>query len=322
MTSYKKFCISFVILTAFLLLVVHPAMFFASLGVEDAPARAIDNWFRVKEAHARNSTGRTLFALNGSGTLFGFGAAQMERELGITVVNFGTTASMQEYMFTRIRRTLKSGDIVLMPLDYGLYADHPLEEGNFVYVLEYDKEYFEKLPLADKVKYVYGVSFSFLVRRFIARAFSSKYGDDASDLLSSEHLNVNGDLTNNTYETRTYIKPLSTAKQNFSSSNFPGPWMKQIVSNFVEYCQRLHISVYATWPPLYSLTGKKEFYGYDAEVIEAIKLFWKDLNVPLLGDYRDAFVEADECYKDHIHINDRGRSRYTKHLIELIRPYI
>ena len=142
MTSYKKFCISFVILTAFLLLVVHPVMFFASLGVEDAPARTIDNWFKVKEAHAQNSSGRKLFVLSCSGTLFGVSAAQIESELGITAINFGTTSSMQEYMFTRIKRTLQSGDIVLMPLDYGLYADHPLEEGNFVYVLEYDKGIF------------------------------------------------------------------------------------------------------------------------------------------------------------------------------------
>ncbi|MBR0035790.1 MAG: hypothetical protein IJP54_08955, partial [Synergistaceae bacterium] len=158
--------------------------------------------------------------------------------------------------------------------------------------------------------------------RLIARAVSEEQGDDGSHFLSSKYLNANGDLTSNTYEKRVYAKPRIPLRWFFRSSAFPGKWMQQIIANFAEYCSGLNVRIYATWPPVYSPTDKKEFYGRDAEIIEAIKRFWAELNIPMIGDYRDVFMEPEDCFTDYIHINWRGKQKYTKHLIELIRPYI
>lgn len=322
MNPFKKLCISFVILTAFCLLVIHPIMFFANLGVEDAPARTIDNWFKIKEAHARSSTGRKLFVLSCSTMLYAADTERMEQELGITTVNFGTTVSLRKYMFERIRASLSSGDIVFMPLEYHIYRDRPFDEEIFVYILEYDKEYFDRLPLLEKVKYIYGVKSLFLAKRLIARAIVNEYGDDASSFLSSKYLNANGDLTSNTYETRTYKKPPQPENYNFPIDEPVGDDMSQVISDFVRYCRNAHVKLYVTWPPLYPVTGKKEFYGHDAEVVESIRAFWAGNNVPVLGDYRDVLFEVEDCYNLPSHLNSRSKPVYTKHLIELIRPYI
>ncbi|MBQ7220885.1 MAG: hypothetical protein IJS28_07900 [Synergistaceae bacterium] len=322
MNPFKKYCISFVILSALCLMVIHPVLFYASLGVEDAPGRTIDNWFRIKEAHANSASGRKLFVLSCSTALYAADTSMMERELGITSVNFATTISLRKYMFDRIRTSLRSGDIVLMPLEYHLYKDRPLEDEIYVYILEYDPEYFGRLPFSEKINCVYGVKTSFLLKRIIARSIRNEYGDDGSSFLISKHLNVNGDLTSNTYETMRYREPTVTPQQCFTNDDVPGKEMGRSISEFVEYCRKSNIKLYATWPPLYPVTGKKDFYGHDAEVARNIKAFWEANGVAVLGDYRDAFFEAEDCYNEASHLNDRAKPRYTRHLIDLIKPYI
>ena len=322
MNPFKKYCISFVVLSAFCLLVIHPVLFYASLGVEDSPGKTIDNWFRIKEAHANSDSGRRLFVLSCSTALYAADTSVMEHELGITAVNFATTSSLRKYMFERIRASLRSGDIVLMPLEYHVYKDRPVENEVYVYILEYDPEYFQRQPFTEKIEFIYGVKTSFLLKRFIARMIGNEYGDDGSHFLHSRYLNSNGDLMSNTYATRTYKQPINAPEQNFADFNVPGEEMGRIISDFVDYCRNLNVKLFATWPPFYPSTGKKDFYGHDAEVAEDIKNFWEANEVMMLGDYRDAFFEADDCYNGTSHLNDLAKPKYTQHLIDLIRPYI
>lgn len=322
MNPYKKFCVSFVFLSLFFLMVIHPALFFANLGIPDAPSRTIDNWFKIKEAHAQNSSGRRIFVLSCSTALYGVDTSVMEQELGITAVNFATTVSLRKYMFDRIKTSLTSGDIIIMPLEYHVYRDTRTEEEVCVYILEYDPDYFYSLPLIEKISCIYTLKTLFLFKRIVARIISPSYGDSEDNFLSSKYLNANGDLTSNTYEASPYKKPYFPEKQNFAGYKVPGSKTAHFIGDFVEYCKGAHIDLYATWPPLYSVTEKKEFFDHDAEVLNGIKNLWLSLNVTILGDYRDAFFEADECYNSPRHLNDRGKAKYTKHLIELIKPYI
>ena len=322
MDKYKKFCIGFVILSVFCFLVIHPLLFYANLGIEDAPARVADNWYKIKEGHANSASGKRLFVLGCSTVTYGVDTELMEKELGITAVNFGSTANMNVYMFDRIKRSLASGDIVLLPLEYDMYRDFPHHDGVIVYVLEFDPDYFWKMPFCDKVQYVYGLGSSFLIKRIVARRIYKKYGDEENIFLSSKHLNANGDLTNNTYETRTYKKPKTPSEQHFSEDCVLGNRKKQILNDFVDFCRNNHITLYVTWPPIYLKTEKTDFDGHDAEYVESIKSLWSSNNVTILGDYRDAFFEADDCYNIATHLNERGKAKYTKHLINLIRPYI
>lgn len=322
MNPFKKFCISFVVLTALYLLIIYPALFFSNLGIEDSPGRIMDDWFKIKEGYAKAHAGRKLFVFGCSETLYGVDSPMMESELDLPVVNFGVVASLRKYMFGRIRYSLTSGDIVLLPIAYHVYQDRPLDEATVVYSLEYDPEYFWQATLAYKAEFIYRLKPSFLLKRILARAIGNEEESDDSSLYSKWYVNANGDLIHNTYETRTYVKPGAAARQCLNDKDAPSYEMRYILTEFAKYCRNAHIKLYVTWPPLYPITEKKEFDGHDSEIVNSVAKFWKENNVQVLGNYSEVLFEADDCYDDPNHLNDRAKPQYMKHLIELIRPYI
>lgn len=320
MNPFKRFCISFIVLLCLAFFVIKPILFYVSLGVQDAPGRTIDNWFKIKEGHAKNSSGKKIFVLGHSTTLFGVDTSLMEQELGITSVNFGIAASMRDYVPERLEALLGSGDILLIPWEYHSYGGDELGTEFYVYILEYDPDYFARLSMIEKIAFIHNTDLIFLVKRIFARTFTNDYGDDADYWISSKNLNQNGDLTNNIG--RKYIKPYIPPEKNFSDGEAVSDVIRSILGDLASYCHDRNVNIYAIWPPYYPPTEKKEFYGHDAKVVDAIKRFWSSVGVSVLGDYRNSLVDFEDCYDGPGHLNEIGRKKYTQYLIELIRPYI
>ena len=327
MNLYKKFCINFILILVFCLVIISPTLFCINFGVEDAPGRTMDNWFKVKEAYAKkHEDEKKLFVLSCSTCLYGVDSKKLEDALNIPVVNFATTSSLRKYQFDRIKHSLQAGDIVLMPLEYGIYTDQSSfgkdPQGYYIYVMEFDPEHFNKMSTCEKLFFAIHLKPNFLLKRTFLRPLFHEYGDEGDHFLLSKYLNENGDLTSNTYETKFYNKPRITPDHALNLKDHPGIGMQKTLKNFVEYCEKNNIKLYATWQPIYPVTDKNKFYGHDLESVSNIKKFWNSLGVEVLGNYYDAFYSAEDCYNSWSHLNDRGKEKYTKHLIELLKPYV
>lgn len=329
MNPFKKFCLSFFIILFLLCAVVHPVLFYSNLGFPGSVGKLINNWFRIKESYAKKIADHqkiVFFAC--SATFYAIDSERIEHEIGIPVVNFGTTVSLRKYMFDRVKASLRSGDIVIMPLEYHIYRDVPLfdrdDNGHLTYIYEYDPEYFNSRPFLEKLEFIYHANVPFLFRKVINRfvAYDKDKGDDPSNFLGSYWVNEHGDLTSNTYETSFYRDPQSPTENTLRKGDVVGKGMGTVFENFVKYCRENNIRVYVTWQPLCPSTKSKAFSTSDLEKVNAIREFWKKLDVEILGNCEDVFYEADQFYNSPNHLNNRGREKYTAHMIELLRGII
>ena len=335
MNLYKKFCLEF-IGALFLCLLVNPILFYLNFGVEDSPGRTINNWLKIKESYAKIvppplSKNGKLFVMGSSGVRHGVMCEEIEKKLNVQAVNFGLTGPLQKYQFDRVKNSLSSGDIVLLINEYHLYADHSswskYFDSYYIFVMEYDTDYYKNLPTFEKIKFMYHLNTKFLFKRLIARYTEKDDGTEDAKFLAqgektSDFMNKNGDITDNTVEMSTYKKPETPEKNALPLKKYPGDEMSIILKNFAEYCRKNNIKLYVTWQAIYPITDKNRFYGHDLEAVNNIKNFWSNLNVEVLGNYYDAFCTAEECYNSESHLNDKGREKYTAHLIELLKPCI
>jgi hypothetical protein len=100
---------------------------------------------------------KRIFAVGGSGVLFGIDCELIEKKLGIPSINYGVYAGLGlGYMLDRVQRDLRSGDIVILSPEYscwGRNAEHSLDPA-FQYIWTYDQRYFFEQPPTRMVKMI------------------------------------------------------------------------------------------------------------------------------------------------------------------------
>lgn len=111
----------------------------------------------VKRMIARSLPPPRLVFLGGSSTFFGIDARQVEKEIGVPSLNLGMHAAMRlDDVLSIGEEIAHRGDIFVLPLEDGYYGDQtdwsdwPLRN-----VLAWDRPYFSRLPLRERIKAVF-----------------------------------------------------------------------------------------------------------------------------------------------------------------------
>ena len=110
----------------------------------------IQRAFELKEAYARAHASPKLLIVAGSNGLYSHRCEVMEPIIGMACVNASITAELQiGYILEFARRLARPGDVVLMPLEYGLYdvTSNDIREGLLhPYRLTYDRATLLRFP--------------------------------------------------------------------------------------------------------------------------------------------------------------------------------
>lgn len=78
--------------------------------------------YSIKDGHAEKISTRKIVIASGSNSLFGISSEVIQEKTGIPVLNLSCHAGLPlEYIFYKIKKYVKSGDIVIMPLEYGYF---------------------------------------------------------------------------------------------------------------------------------------------------------------------------------------------------------
>lgn len=315
--NYRKYMLV-ILCTTLLVIGVYPILFFFNLGYQAEGDRHLNEWWEIKEEYAAEAKSPKILLISGSNTLFGIDAALMEKELQMPVVNFGTHAGLNRYVLSRSQKSLKTGDIVILPLEYPMYEDNPMEEGYTTYIMGYDTEFFWKLPWYKKIKFIYKVPSKTLLRYCWQHVKPPVHEDSRYD---SKYLNRYGDMTNNSVEHSIPAQELIKKIPNkvFRQKNIPSQEAKSEIVEFLAYCRQNDIHVYAAWPAF--LWKEEAFSDEDAEAMENIKRFWDEQGITVLGDYRDSLYDSTMFYDTIYHLNIIGKEKRTTQMLSLIRTY-
>lgn len=317
MKFYKKYLLVFSI--ALLVgLSIHLLLFCLNLGHSQAEHNGND-WFNVKDSYAKSITQPKLVFISGSNTLFGVDTAKIEKALNIPTVNYGVVANYNFYTLHRAKPHLKSGDIVILPLEYTCFYDYKptrVDTGFAQYITGYDTDFFKNLPISEQLSIICQLTPRELMKSTWQQIKPPTI--DENDGYSSKHLNTNGDMTNNPVDKRTSSKILlSKLKDSPFKSQPPTKEAQTELTKFINFCHENNIKIYAAWPNF--LWKAKEFTGKDLDGIRAIEDFYHTHNVEILGEYTDCLYDADLFYDTEYHLNEEGKRIHTDYLINLLK---
>lgn len=273
-------------------------------------ANGVNYWYTIKTNYVKSLNNKyKIVFVSGSSGLFGIKTEDIEKELKIPVVNFATHAGLQNYIFYRAKKILRSGDIVFLPLEYDNYtkAYDTISNTIYEYIISYDSEYFLNLSLLNKQKAI-----SYLL--FNKNKF---YPPKASERNIDYHhpyyfLNKNGDIV----AERTFQKK---SLNNFSKREIIANNNNIELAKFLKWCSKNNIVVYAM-PP--SLWHEKALNTKEQQSLNFIKEYYKKNNVQFIGNPIDYFYDLDYTFDTNYHLNTKGQNINTAKVIKLIKNNI
>lgn len=279
--------------------------------------RYLDEWLYKKDTYANSISGEKIMFISGSNTLFGVDTERIEKTLDTPTVNYGVHAGLSYYNLDRAKKHLKTGDIVILPLEYSYYTWHHdiFEKAFSTYLIGYASTEIKKLTISDKLKFIAQQSTKDLVKFTYHRIIPPPRTEGA---YSSHYLNTNGDMTNNHMDKKLTDNALQSKISNTVFSEQPLTTdAKEELSSFIAYCHDNDITIYAAWPNY--LWRDKEFTDKDLEGVHAIEDFYHSQNIEILGNYTDCLYDADLFYDTTYHLNEEGKRIHTDYLINLLK---
>jgi len=279
-------------------------------------------FFDAKIEIANNQTSPKLILLGGSSVDFSISAEQIEKELAIPTVNFGSTAELAEYIFHVVKKAAKSGDTILMPLEYHYYyckRKNPFQPVMVRdrYLLYYDQEYYQSLPLYDRVA-TKASGF-----RDLIRMMDEDNWDYEKYKKIDEALNQNGDENKTEPENKPpKLKEVDWPIEFYSSfeSKFENEYCAKKLTAFIDWAKENDVQVIATYPTLYDFDGAY-YKGRYPEIFRLIEKFYQDRDVPVLGNPYDAMYPYEDFFNTGYHLHSVARVEHTEKVIALLRNY-
>ena len=280
-------------------------------------------YFLFKKERAERIEAPKLIVMSGSNGLYGIGTDELEEGLRAPSVNMSISRSLGlKYILHQTQWVVKSGDWILAPLEYSLYGEEKPTDLYIDYVLAWDPDYFRAQSLTQKAKFIAGVSLKKCFSGLLRAVFpSSKTLEERPSSLEERpllSLNNNGDTTVNIGQK---LDGASNALENFLLQEEKiSETALSALSDFIDVCRKNGIQFLATYP---SLFYDKAYLSENAqEKIAAIEAFYASKNVPVLGTFEDFLYPIEDMYDSCYHLNAEGREKRTRHLLQLLKPYV
>ncbi|MDQ6971904.1 MAG: hypothetical protein Q9M30_04580 [Mariprofundaceae bacterium] len=297
------------------------ALFQLQLGASPASSQWVYDVVQKKQAVAEriqpDGEHRRIVFLGGSNVLFGIDAREIGRELNIPAVNFGLSAVLRtEQAFSAVKQSLKSGDTLVLALEYSNYYYHEkLSAIELDYTLAHDAEYYRRLPLEKKMGVVLSVSSVRLMKGLIAR-FSPR--NNESGTYQVRTIDDYGDETSNARVSMPEVYKrgmLSTRPLAYHFDADNKFWL--IYEDFLQWCSEHQVQVMVTFP---SYLYFPDYEKQEQRTSFAALVDWHlKRNIVVLGTPYDFMYRPEDMYDTRYHLNDGGRSKRTGKIIELLK---
>ncbi len=150
---------TFLTLFTFFLIVsviLYYIIFIKQFGKYTGAESWVKNAFLIKERITSTIQDNKIIIMAGSNCLFGIDSSLLENITGYKVANLSLHASLDlSFMSKQIEECVKPGDIVVMPLEFGLYGRNKVTDFFINDMIEWgEKAYFNKLNLIERIDFI------------------------------------------------------------------------------------------------------------------------------------------------------------------------
>lgn len=155
MSKNSKSIITFVAVFV-LFMSAYIYLYFWQIGRPVVAEWWLKNTIEKKEILSDSTPGPRIVIISGSNSLFGISGDVIEKKTGMKVVNLALHASLDiDYLAYILRRNIRSGDIVIAPLEYEYYRRDGTPTTWFVTnMLGWGGEYVKSLNIYDLVRLI------------------------------------------------------------------------------------------------------------------------------------------------------------------------
>jgi hypothetical protein len=255
---------------------------------------------------------RILFT-SGSNNFLGIRAYQVQDTFKVPAINMSIHAGLTtDYILDRLKRTVKSGDMVIVPFEYSnfTYNGDPSIVLN-KYLLTYDKDYFESnYSFVEKLKILSSISLYDLLYSLLGTR-NHEGANSRVDLL--KNLNQNGDMLNVTEH-----DSLKTKKNPFdlpNPINLESRGLKAIKA-FNDYCNDNKIAFFVTFPNLvYDKVYESEKYQ---NYFKFLSLYFDKHQIDVLGSPLQAMYPRRLFFDSEYHLISEGSDLRTADFIKIL----
>lgn len=280
----------------------------------------IHNCLEKKKIYAQSIERPKIVLLGGSNALFGVSAAQIEAETGMPSVNMAVHYGLQiDYMTENAKNILKSGDFLVMPLEYHHYSyDGEYSLVQSCYIRTYDRKYYEQLSLTRRLRHLINTTPLDLVKSVREQLkFKGVEPPAGRGVYNSGNLNANGDERSVTEplldrlgrEQPIPIRPVSAKRYGFAK-----------LIEFSRWCREHGVTLLVTWP---NTLWFKQYAGDDYARYFATIGHTLQLNgIRYFGDRNKSFFDKRYMYDGFYHLNTSGIKIRTSQIIKEMREHI
>ena len=270
-----------------------------------------------KHNRLRSISGPRLIFVGGSSTAFGINSEEVQKELGIPVVNMAIIAGLGlDFILKEVESEMRAGDIVVLSPEYymnneGNYELKVFTEKCWPEAGKYFKQDYIKNYTSVRVKQI-KENFRFLLDSIVKkRPFVLDY-NTMYDFKSS--FNEYGDVVahlNNNIAPPHVLKDKGYTKLNYF---YYDDGIKRL-NKFYEAAQAKGVRAYFTYHPYaasqYNLSSDT-YARYHQDLL-------KDMKIPVIGK-PDDFIYDDSLFFDTVlHLNKEAREMRTKKLIGMLK---
>ena len=262
----------------------------------------------------------------GSNVTFSTRAYMIEKAFGLPVVNAGFNAGTSfKFLTWLIKPYLKSGDILLMPLEYNLYRDcrRHIEYNDRELTLSYYPEYYQEMDSLLWVRTLLSHSYRHVFNMRMNLGIPN-HDNNFRFLLS--HYNSNGDFINNLRKNendelnaKIRVELLKELTGEVMITPQSATWRE--IKNFSHWCKKKQISLYFTWPSLLENPNYQK-YSQSSYLPSLIERKLISMDIKILGKHENSFYPEEYFFDTIYHMNEVGAAIRTQQLIHLLEPFL
>jgi hypothetical protein len=270
----------------------------------------VDEMIKRKTACIEKSAPRRIIFGGGSNALYGINTVKIEKTVHVPVCNIAMHAGLgMHFITTETRKFLKSGDLLIMPLEYELMLQSTSDS----------KLTFDYYRIKDPRKLLGFEPIEIFINSITMNLFDSLM---ESVSLPGQHktirdafkvmVNENGDMIMKEGNRPGRINPFDIPPQGFYETRG-----LIFLSELNKWCYENNISLYVTFPNTiflnnYETPRYKEFFRNLTD-------YFKKNNIRYLGSPYDAFYPEELFYDSAYHMNKKGSDLRTEKMIKLMR---
>lgn len=298
--------------------------FYLNLGVHSVTSKWTFDITQKKRLLARQTQPPRLLLVGGSATLFGLSARELERQTGCRTLNLGTHAALgTAYLLRETRQLAKPGDTVLLVLEYELYYSGILTPRGtdpllVDYIVARAPDFFRDLSLIEQWN-VFMLTPNQRLIQGLKNRKRREAPEQSAAVYSVNRINDWGDQMGHTEAERARHAGSSKYRASFFGREVDKqPVGFPVIADFCAWAKTNQVRVLATFP---NLMDDPSYHNAVArQRVAQIAAFYSALGVPVVGDYTETLLSADQFFDTIYHLTEKAAAERTCRLAAELKP--